>query len=413
MLSGSSILPAPELAPDPVVAPTVVVDDANSLAARSQALAISAVHFLVDGQEVTLTSLDQHLHMSAGSSLEVVGITYRWQGVEPLAGKIAFESYLSKIHGQEARDDYEDGRFGRHEQTEVSLGTTTHSGLEGGWVVEVGTESLSLLMVRYTEEGAQVEDRLRITTQVGAPDFYVDPDIEIVPSSKGLIVGRRLRISGAWGNAGAGLYRNHTELDIYHESDLTRPVWVGVRADVLGAGETESGKFINKIKQDGFAKDWVPERSGTYILSFVADPENLCNEADEANNRVTMRLKIADAGDVAAANKKLSDSRPQQRERGQGKLADTAVEAVEVVEILAEESANKPTDLPQWTRGRGWGKEKELPPKQADKQEERGSDALADTRADRWEQFRERFAERLHGWQDYDWASAVDRVFSS
>ena len=267
----------------------------SSLGARDQSLAISAIHVLIDGREVTLKSLDRPLEMKVGSKLQIVGIEYRLNGEEGVSGKIAFEGYLNKLHGRRTRTDYRDGRFGGHVQEgKLEFGSSWHPGLDKAWEMQAGTESLTLVMVRYDADGATVEDRITVRTQVGTPDFVVNPEIKIKGSGKGVVVGKRVQIYGAWGNQGEGRYRSYAEVNIYHESDPSKIVWVGTIADVVGEGDFDKGQFVNKVKRDGFAKRWVPELGGTYVLKFYADPENQWSESNEENNVVEVKLEVKD-----------------------------------------------------------------------------------------------------------------------
>ncbi len=304
MLSANAgLTPALELTsvPDADIAVVRSIVD-SSLGARDQSLAISAVHVLIDGRKVTLKSLDRPLEMKVGSSLQIVGIDYvlrgkegRLNGEEGVSGKIAFEGYLNKLHGRRTRTDYRDGRFGGHVQSgELEFGSSSHPGLDKAWKMEAGTESLTLVMVRYDAKGATVEDRITVRTQVGTPDFVINPEIKIKGSSKGVVVGKRVKIYGAWGNQGEGRYRNYAEVNIYHESDPNKIVWVGTIADVVGEGDFDKGQFVNKVKRDGFAKRWIPELGGTYVLKFYADPENQWSESSEDNNVVEVKLEVKD-----------------------------------------------------------------------------------------------------------------------
>ncbi len=297
MLSASTgWMPALDLPsqPDHEFALVQSIED-TSLGARDQSLAISAVHLLVDGREVTLKSLDQPLVMEVGSSLEIVGIDYRLNGKATVNGKIAFEGYLNKLHKSGVSTDYRDGRFGSHEQQgDLPFGQASHSGLKGAWKMEAGTESISLVMVRYGVDEIAVEDRLTILTQVGTPDFVIHPEIDVKGSGKGLVVGKQVKISAAWGNEGDGRYRSYAEVDIYHESDPTKIVWAGTMADVVDAGDYDKGRFKNKTPRDGFSQHWIPELGGTYVLKIYADPENRWAEADEANNVLTTKVEVQD-----------------------------------------------------------------------------------------------------------------------
>jgi len=293
--SAAALPGLPEFVPA-VIRPAV---DA-SLGARDQALAISAVHLLIDDREVTLTSLDRPLEMEVGATLEIVGIDYRLNGEEVVDGKIAFEGYLNQLRGSRVRTDYSDGRFGGHQQEgELPPGAASHDGLSGTWQVEAGTESLTLVMVRYGAEEVVVEDRITIRTQVGTPDFVMHPEVIVKGSSKGIVAGRTVKLYGAWGNEGSGTYRNYMEVDIYHESDPSKIVWSGAIEDTVTAGDYDRGRFVNKVKQDGFSKSWIPELGGTYTLKFYVDPENTWNESDETNNVGTAQLEVKDLRQVA------------------------------------------------------------------------------------------------------------------
>lgn len=304
MLSVNAATPELPQFSEPELAQAVVADAVdNSLAARDQALAISAIHFVIDGREVTLTSLDQLLEMEVGSSLQVVGIEYRLNGEEVVEGKIAFEGYLNKLSGSRVKTDYSDGRFGGHEQEgQLAFGNSSHSGLSEAWKMEAGTESLTLVMVRYSADGVAVEDRINVRTQVGTPDFVMYSKVVARGSSRGVVAGEKVQLYGAWGNVGDGTYRNYMEVDIYHGSDPSKIVWSGAISSVTTAGDYDSGEFLNKVKRDGFSKRWIPELGGNYTLKFYVDPENTWNEADESNNVGTATLEVQDLRQVSRGN---------------------------------------------------------------------------------------------------------------
>ena len=271
----------------------------NSLAGRDQSLAISAVHLLVDGEAVSVNSLDQIVQLNVGSTFEVVGIEYRLNGEESVEGRIAFEAYQNKLRGSDVFTDYSDGLFGGHEQQgELPFGSASHSGLDGEWTLEAGTESVTLVMVRYGADGVAVEDRVNIRTQVGTPDFVMFPRVVVRASSQGVVVGEQVQLFGAWGNIGQGTFRNYAEVDIYHESDPNKIVWSGAFDDVTFAGDFDAGEFLNKNKANGFSQQWIPELGGTYTLKFYVDPENLWNESNEDNNVSTATLEVQDLRQV-------------------------------------------------------------------------------------------------------------------
>jgi len=268
----------------------------TSLAARDQALAISAIHLRVGGEEVTIKSLDELVKINIGDKLEVVGIDYRLNSGEVISGKIAFEGYLNSLKDSKLVTDYSDGRFGRHEQQgQLAEGQTSHGGLEGGWEMQAGTESLTLVMVRYDASGNTVEDRVNIRTQVGTPDFAISPRVILRGGGAELTVGKQTKIYGTWANLGEGTFRNYAEVDIYHESDPTKIVWAGTLAKTLGAKQAVIGEFRNASSDEQFSKRWTPELAGNYIIKMYADPEQNWQESNEANNVTEMTVTV-DAG---------------------------------------------------------------------------------------------------------------------
>lgn len=288
---------AMDLSGGPDTAPAVeqsIID--TSLAARDQALAISAIHLRVGGEEITLKSLDDLVKIDIGDKLEVVGIDYRLNSGEGVSGKIAFEGYLNSLKDSKLVTDYSDGRFGRHEQQgQLPEGETSHGELEGGWEMQAGTESLTLVMVRYDANGHTVEDRVNIRTQVGTPDFAISPRVVVRGSGSELTVGKQTKIYGTWANLGEGTFRNYAEVDIYHESDPTKIVWAGTLSKTLGAKQAVIGEFRNANSDEQFSKRWTPELAGTYTIKMYADPEQNWEESNESNN-VTVMTVTVDAG---------------------------------------------------------------------------------------------------------------------
>lgn len=268
----------------------------TSLAARDQALAISAIHLRVGGEEITIKSLDELVKVDIGDKLEVIGIDYRLNSGVDVSGKIAFEGYLNSLKDSKLVTDYSDGRFGRHEQQgQLPEGHASHGGLEGGWEMQAGTESLTLVMVRYDANGHTVEDRVNIRTQVGTPDFAISPRVVVRGSGSELTVGKQTKIYGTWANLGEGTFRNYAEVDIYHESDPTKIVWAGTLSKTLGAKQAVIGEFRNANSDEQFSKRWTPELAGTYTIKMYADPEQNWEESNESNNVAEMKVTV-DAG---------------------------------------------------------------------------------------------------------------------
>lgn len=295
LLSANPLVAAPVNFGEADATPAVtrsIVD--NSLDARNQALAISAIHLRAGGNDVTVSSLNELVKVDIGDTLQVIGIDYRLNNGAVVSGKIAFEGYLNSLKGSKVKTDYSDGRFGRHEQEGLlPEGSASHSGLEGGWKMQAGTESLTLVMVRYDESGATVEDRVNLRTQVGTPDFAISPRVILRGGGSELVAGKQTRIYGTWANLGEGRFRNYAEVDIYHESDPTKIVWAGTLSKTLGAKQAVIGEFRNASSDEQFSKRWTPELAGTYIIKMYADPEQNWQESDEGNNVVTVKVTVA------------------------------------------------------------------------------------------------------------------------
>ena len=298
MLSANSLLYAPADADSTAFeapAQQRILED-SELGARDQKLAISAIHLLVGGEQVTVTSAAQVVEMNLGDSLEIVGIDYRLANGEILSGKIAFEGYLNKLDGSDLKTDYSDGRFGRHEQEgQIPGGNAKHSGLDGVWKMEAGTESLTLVLVRYGDDGSvTTEDRVTIRTQVGTPDFAMSSRILVRGEQGPVRAGDTTKIYGIWGNLGEGTYRNYAEVDIYHSSNPDKIVWSGALEKTLGGRQAVLGEFHNG-PDSKFSERWIPVESGVYVLKFYTDPEKSWNESSETNNDNAVKIKVLDA----------------------------------------------------------------------------------------------------------------------
>ena len=301
MSASGGELPSPEDADvgTAAIAQTAIgVAEQTALAAREQALAISAVRLRIGNSTVTVTSLEDPVLVNVGDSLQVVGVDYRLHGEESVSGKIAFEGYLNKIKGNKIKTG--NVITGRSVQSgELPHGTSSHPGLKASWEMKAGTESITLVMVRYANNEAIVEDRIKIRTQVGTPDFVIDPDIRVRAGNDGPVVGRKVKIVGGWGNVGDGKYKNYAEVDIYHESDPTQLVWVGSNSGVVAGGDFDFGEFTQRHREKGFSKRWIPQLGGQYVLRFYVDPEDRWDEVDENNNVKTV---IVDVRDTRAAD---------------------------------------------------------------------------------------------------------------
>jgi hypothetical protein len=249
-------------------------------------LVITSIVLKVGGHTITARPGD-HVQVQVGDLVEVIGINVECASASPIGGVLAMEGYVRKPHEGLGGDgfDYGDGRFGAPATKDpIAAGSLVHPGLEGGWKAEAGWDRFSIAMVRYDGDLVEVEDRLHLILQVGTPNFtFDDAWARGIIGSLGL-VGREVAIWAEWQNTGEGLFANYAEVDVYHESNLNTPIWVGTLEGVLGADETIRGQFLNSNPNDAFAEHWIPQQAGTYLLKFYADPEHLWAESDEVNN---------------------------------------------------------------------------------------------------------------------------------
>ena len=267
-------------------------------------LSITTVTVEVAGESFVLRSQSNVIHIPPGENLQVVGVDYRLKSGETLSGKVAFEGYLRHVttSGDPAGEtffDYGDSRQGKSVQSgDIPAGESSHPGLDSGWAIETGTDQLLISMVRYGGTGPVIEDRVRFDIQVGEVDIELK-DVSIDPSGRYALVGEQIRLFGQWRNLNeqGGLIRDYAEVDIFHSSDLQTPVWVGSFTHVIEAKGFASGEFTQRYGK--FDEFWTPDRAGTYVLRFSADPEDRFAEVDEDNNRIVVELTVFSSEDEA------------------------------------------------------------------------------------------------------------------
>ena len=106
--------------------------------------------------------------------------------------------------------------------------------------------------------------------------------------------GEWAKFKGEWINDGDGTFWTYAELDVYHESDLTNPVWVGTLTGETGPGDSEGGTFENTT-DDAFDRWWRPDRTGTYLVKAYVDPEAAWHESNETNNIVVFKMNVIES----------------------------------------------------------------------------------------------------------------------
>lgn len=272
-------------------APTVEVAPAETLAQEHEVLSITAVHVRVGDKVFTVRSKTDIVPVTPGQELQVIGVDYRLRDGETLEGKVAFEGYLRKVSNKgTSAFDYRDGRQGKSVQNgEIPEGVSSHPGLRSGWTMESGYERLLIAMVRYNGNGPIVEDRVSFRIQVAKTDFEMTK-VKLRPDDGLAVAGKEIRLYGGWRNLEKGRVKDYAEVDIYHESDRRKLVWVGSFTRVANGNGIAKGEFTQRYNK--FSERWTPDRAGTYTLKFYADPEDRWVEENEDNNVIVVKIKV-------------------------------------------------------------------------------------------------------------------------
>ena len=266
--------------------PGVFVSDEYHTAERFQ---VTSVLLSING-ETRPFDVDAVIPLDAGDELQLAGIEYATG--EALEGVLAIESYLSKLPADDSASviDYGDGRFGGGEA--IAVGPGSHGGADGSWTVQAGWDRLTISLVRYFGDSAQLENISRLRLQVGQPDFAIDPAMIDSIIESDFVTGERVDFAAMWSNIGPGRYHNYLEVDVTN-LDVGSIDWVGVsvaNADDGGVNQTVQ----NHNGNDPFDVNWVPQIAGEYEILIAVDPENLWNESDESNNRVKLQVTVSD-----------------------------------------------------------------------------------------------------------------------
>lgn len=268
---------------------------------------ISEVTIRVDDQLVSITP-GATLALKVGQLIAVQGVRFQLDGAAQADDQFALEGYLRQltVSGRSRISDdynYQDGRFGSGLSLNEGASSGEHQGLTGAWQATTGQTALSLVLMRYADDVpaglplARIVIQLQVTQRTDKVDFQI---------AQGKVdkaqLDRTTTITGAWVNTTKGTFRNYAEVNVYHESDLLAPVWVGTLSGVSVNGGRVSGEFTNDRADDAFAERWVPNRSGRYVVRFYADPENVWKETNERNNTREIVVKISpQQADIAFA----------------------------------------------------------------------------------------------------------------
>lgn len=255
---------------------------------------ITEVQVEIDDQPVSVTQRNDILMFKPGQRLEVVGLEYKVADDDGMAapldahlGVLAFEGYLrsGKPEKGGGEFDYRDGRFAAVDQA-IETGVFRQNGLEGdAWDLEDGTNRLALALVRYTDQGAIVEDRFHINLQ------FVETDLAVVSAA---VEQKKdeVKFSATVLNQGDKV-STYAEIDVYRAGDFSAPVWVGTYVGDFKSSSLVNIKFTNSNKDDAFEKYWQPTESGSYVFRLYLDPENGLAEKSEANNFLEGRVEVS------------------------------------------------------------------------------------------------------------------------
>jgi hypothetical protein len=268
-----------------------------ALVAEAESTQISEVTLLVNGKQVSVTD-GGLVELKVGDRLQVSGVALRGAAaVANSGGALAVEGYLRKTTVADPRGslDYTSGLFSKGlADANAATASASALGLQGEWKLAAGNNQLQLLLVHYQGDGSEIVSRVAVNLQVGKPDFVARLDDWKAGTTKTVLTGEIVSLTGGWKNGGKGLYSNYAEVDIFHAADLSKPVWVGSLVGTANAGQMISGKFVNDNPNDLFAEEFVPTEAGEYVIRVTADPENYWQEANEKNNVVEYKLIVKD-----------------------------------------------------------------------------------------------------------------------
>jgi hypothetical protein len=278
--------------------PSSLLTDSGVVAAVDAATtdSITQIVLRVGSQTHTLTTSNSTVEIAAGEQWTVEGVQFQTGLAVTAEDRFALEGYV-RVQPADASTvpdfDYAHGRYGAAVEVPAGEFGGMHPGLDDGWEAVAGQNRLSLSLIRYAPdaENGAVVGRYFVDLQVGAPtpetDFVFRGGQVLKPK-----VGEPTTILGTWLNAGHGHYENYAEVNVYRKNDLTMPIWVGTLSGVSGDGGVVMGEFLNNRSDDPFTERWEPKNSGDYLVRFYADPENVWNESDEANNMRELVVRV-------------------------------------------------------------------------------------------------------------------------
>jgi hypothetical protein len=257
-----------------------------------QSATIQALLLRINGKELWLERSEARVFLVEGDELEVIGARLATTDeLEATGGVLQLEGYVRMPHRRSelGEFDYDGGRFSGGMAVSSIGQRDVQPGLNGGWEVGAGFNRMSVALVHYVDGDVAVVDRFFVNLQTATPDFVISGGLH--GGNSAFKTGQWAKFDGEWSNKGGGEFWTYAELDVYHESDLTRPVWVGTLTGETGPGDRRKGTFENN-SDDAFDRWWRPQHEGTYVVKAFVDPENTWHEGNEGDNVVTFKVSV-------------------------------------------------------------------------------------------------------------------------
>lgn len=265
--------------------------EAAQVSTPAPAADLTALLLKINGTPQWVHESETPVLVKPGGTFEVAGALIDVSGeLVQVGGVLQMEGYLRASTKKDALGEfnYGDGRFSSALAVDEAALDQTHAGLAGQWEVSAEHNRLSVALVHYVGDQVVVTDRFFVQLQTELADFEVSADIN-GNGNRTIKVGQLVQLWGEFDNVGDGTFSTYLEADIYHQSDLTNPIWVGT---LEGKAGEVSGQVRNENENDPFDKFWRPDQSGTYLIKVYVDPEHHWIEANEDNNVFVFQVEV-------------------------------------------------------------------------------------------------------------------------
>ncbi len=280
---------------DPVGADQPALVSSQAAPVAAPAADLTALLLRISGRELWVQQSETQVVIAPGATLEVAGARIDVaESLVAVGGVLQIEGYLRSggADGDLGEFDYTSGLFSAALPVAEAVADVVHGGLAGQWTVTAQHNRLSVVLVHYVGDEVTATDRFFVQLQTAAPDFVVTGDVG-GNSHRTFRVGQLIQLMGQLDSAGDGAFSTYIEADVYHQADLTTPVWVGTLSGTTSSDGPVRGHLRNDNDQDGFEKFWRSDRAGTYLIKLYVDPENNWLEANEDNNVFVFQVVVA------------------------------------------------------------------------------------------------------------------------